>query len=162
MLLFSHLNSCLVYLLVVKCADRKNVLANSFWCFRNFNWKGQHLHHVGTIFFFTCELCVLQVRMFWKQWVTVFSSKCSMSFIQQRIWFLVFSLSICVFPPLKSEQAGRQEGMRDMCLDFNGYHKCFSYSTPSETSLPLSTLPNYSYGMKLGLFALQSVSVFPS
>lgn len=31
-----------------------------------------------------------------------------------------------------------------------------------ESSLPFSTLPNYSSGMKLGLFALQSICILPS
>lgn len=53
--------------------------------------------------------------------------------------------------------AGQQEGH---LFFFNGYHKCFSNSTPSERHLPFSTPPNYSSGMKLKGFAFQKALVF--
>lgn len=73
--------------------------------------------------------------------------------------FVIHLKLIYGFPPLKEQQAQRG----DICLTFKGYPKCFSNSTPSETSLPFCKLQNYSSGMKLGflrLGLLRGVSVF--
>lgn len=64
MLLFSHLSSCLVHLFVFECADWATGVnkverwyLNSFWYFRQYNWKDQNLHHEDACFFHMQTLC---------------------------------------------------------------------------------------------------------
>lgn len=101
--------------------------------------------------------CFIWYLILWKWWImSVFIV--SIVCISSKKSFVFHSKSIYGFPPLKWLKGSR----KDICLAFNGYPKCFSNSTPSETSLPFSTLLNYSSGMKLGLSALQSGSILPS
>ena len=111
-----------------------------------------HLHQLYN--YLSLQLCVLQDRVKWVNLSSIIILVCNLF----NSGFVFQPEIICGFPTLKWEQASR----RDICFAFNGYHKCFCYSTPSKTALPFSTLPNYSSGMKVGLFALQSVGIFPS
>lgn len=162
MLLFSQLSSCLLNLffvsdpwreksrekvlelcLILQTIIQKKIQIVPTWC-------------TYTHTFIAYKLYVLQLGMIWVKHHSIFHPSVVCNLFNRGF---VFQLEIfCGSSPLKWKKAGR----RDICLAFNGYHKCFSNSTPSETSLPFSTLPNYSNGMKLRLFALQSLSVFPS
>lgn len=74
---------------------------------------------------------------------------------------LSFSLNLFVVFYLwnGSRQACRQAG--DICRAFNEYHKCFSNSTPSETSLPFTHTPKLQQWNEAGALCLAEHLYFP-